>query len=256
MASSDRITITETGSKTYIINPKSDKHVYISHGSAGPGLTEELVAQTLLDKGINVTIFNYFKKHGIDKLFWWDHPSFIDQHEEVSLLDLANVDFHYGNIKFHIGFSLGGYLGLVHSNQFTQNFCFYPGCLPLPKKMKLFDYSNTKIYIGSNDNWCLDSLNQFLANIKSAPEIIYLDDCYHSFMSIDKMLETEVLKFTTNEQFVDNDTLHSIKFHTEKLKNLYKWERISVTLKYNKDAYDKCLEQIVQSILSNGKKGD
>lgn len=253
MASSNITIITETASKTFIINKETDKHVYISHGSAGPGLTEELVAKTLLDKGINVTIFDYFKKHGIKKLFWWDHPALYDNYD-VSLLDITDVDFPYGKNKFHIGFSLGGYLGLTHSNHFQQNFCFYPGCLPLPKEMQFFDYSNTKIYIGLNDNWCLDSLNLFLENVKVAPEVVYLNNCYHSFMSINKNLEIEVIKFSITELFVDNDTLDSIKFRTDKLKSMYKWKRIPVTLKFNKDVYNQCLNQVVQDIVNYGVK--
>lgn len=246
MAGNSVMTTVET---TYISNPLSDKHVYISHGSAGPGKTEETIAQILINEGINVTILNYFAAYNISKLYWFDSPRYTDDHD-VSLADIINLDFSYGVRKFHIGFSLGGYIGLANSDKFIKNYCFYPGCLPLPARLELFDFSNTKIYIGANDNWCNQGIESFLTVASGEIGVNYIPNCFHSFMSIDKSLNTQVIRFHVTDHFLDRPTLAEIKFNIATLKNIFKWDLIDITLQSDPIVFAQCLDEIVQNIKS------
>jgi hypothetical protein len=204
---------------------QDDLLILISHGSGGVGAAEWGAAKFFLKNGYKVGLLDYFSKWNIDKLFWsyQDHNS--DAHTVSFNTILTNINFPTEKIV-HIGFSLGGYLGLINSNKFYKNFCFYPGILGYLGQQ---NFDNTTVIIAENDNWC--TFNNTFNNTWFAK------DCYHGFMIPNKNKDIPVAKYNfpasmSHGQYLNlmpNHTyLTSMYGHTEEIIRLQSNDRYSI----------------------------
>ena len=134
---------------------RDDLCIMISHGSGGIGAAEYNTARYFLEQGYRVVLHDYFAKAGVSKLFWNYEPDFQDAYTVTFHDMLTNIKLPEHRIV-HIGFSLGGLLGLLNSEKFYKNFCFYPGVFGLPQN-KNFD--NTTVIVAEHDNWCLSLIH-------------------------------------------------------------------------------------------------
>ena len=61
----------------------------------------------------------------------------------------------------HIGFSLGGFLGLLNADKFERNYVFYPRILGITSSLVEKNYSNTVSFIATQDNWTKEGYDIF-----------------------------------------------------------------------------------------------
>ena len=137
------------------------------------------------------------------------------------------TDINFPNEKIvHIGFSLGGYLGLLNNDKFYKNFCFYPGILGY---LGQENFDNTTVIIAENDNWC--TFNNTVVNTWIAK------DCYHGFMIPNKDRDIPVAKYNfptamTHKQYLklipNHNYLTSVYGHTEETIRLKSNEKYSI----------------------------
>lgn len=191
----------------------------LSHGSSGPGESENRVAKFFLSHGFSVGIIDYFTAHGITSLGWIDHGPCIDQYT-ATFKDIFDIDFPDHKKIVHIGFSLGGFVGLMHSNKFIKNYCFYPGIIALTDQLLEQDYSNTTVIIPSNDTWC-DNFYSFYNMCKTPPVIEIAQDAFHGFMLPNKDREILITKYNTTERILSIDDFENLQFNCEKLKSVF-----------------------------------
>ena len=120
---------------------QDDILVLISHGSGGIGAAEYNCARYFLQHGYRVGLLDYFSKWNIPKLFWNYQPNRQDDYYVTFDTILTKVELPDEKIV-HIGFSLGGYFGILNNQKFYKNFCFYPGILGLHDDK---NYDNTTL---------------------------------------------------------------------------------------------------------------
>ena len=113
--------------------------IVISHGSGGIGSAETFARDFFESKGYDVP-------HGIKNL-WWSDGDLQDVHD-VTFNEMADVEFPEGDIV-HIGFSLGGFFGLINHERFIKNYLFYPGVQGITQELLDKDYSNAVVIVGT-----------------------------------------------------------------------------------------------------------
>lgn len=191
----------------------------LSHGSSGPGESENRIAKFFLSHGYSVGIIDYFTAHGIKSLGWIDHGPCMDQYT-ATFKDIFDIDFPVHDKIVHIGFSLGGYVGLLHSERFIKNYCFYPGIIALTGQLLEKDYSNTTAIIPSGDTWC-DNFFSFYNQCKSPPTVDIAQDSYHGFMLPNKDREILITKYNTTGSVLSIEEFESLQFNCETLKTVF-----------------------------------
>lgn len=224
-----------------------DTLIVISHGSGGIGSAEKSIAQKFITEGYNVALLDYFTKHGIDSLGWIDHGPFMDRHA-VSFAEMFDINLpKYKNI-IHIGFSLGGYYGLYNAQKFIKNYCFYPGIIAVTDELIKKDYSNTTVFLPTNDTWCTN-YDQFRDMCENPPNDFVINDCYHGFMLHHKEREILITKYNTTQRILSNKEFGQLRpnhytfallfpgFHNEKIR-----------LQSNKKYSIMCLNYILEDI--------
>lgn len=230
-----------------VLSPKisnnSKKVILISHGSGGLGNTEYNVADFFLTRGYTVILHDYFLKANIKELYW-DEGDITEIYLKSLIHDLK-FDFDYDIV--HIGFSLGGYLGLVHANQFYKNFCFYPGILGFTKQQLEQDYTNTTVFIPTKDNWCTNYYD--FANLcRIKPNEIIIDKKYHGFMSVGKNKKFSVLKYDIDNVLLSKSDLENFQISYPWLSLRYDYKKLKIRLKFDQKSFIMCLTYIIGNI--------
>lgn len=204
---------------------RDDLLILISHGSGGIGDAEWNAAEFFLKNGYKVGLLDYFSKWNVSKLFWCYKEHLRDNHSVSFNTMLTDITLPDEKIV-HIGFSLGGYLGLLNNDKFYKNFCFYPGILGY---LGQENFDNTTVIIAENDNWC--TFNNTFVNTWIAK------DCYHGFMIPNKDRDIPVAKYNfptamTHKQYLklipNHNYLTSVYGHTEETIRLKSNEKYSI----------------------------
>jgi len=205
--------------------------ILISHGSGGPGEAETAMSNFFLSHGYTVGIVDYFTKHNVKKLFWSDRPAYKDAYEATfnEMFDIAIPNYKK---VVHIGFSLGGTLGLVNSTKFTKNYCFYPGTVGMTQELLDQDYSNTTVIIAQNDIWCSD-YREFASQCKRPPRKWVAKDCYHGFMIPGKEKTIPIVKYVTTENVLSWGQFNTLGPNHEVLKSYFDYTWLTIKLLYN-----------------------
>lgn len=219
--------------------------ILISHGSGGIGSAEKSTAEYFLQNGFKIGLVDYFSKWNIDSLYWHQDEGFKDSYT-VSFDEMFSMNFPQEKI-IHVGFSLGGFFGIVNAPKFIKNYCFYPGILGFTKHLISQNYSNTTVYIADMDNWC-DNFVYFKNCCIHPPSIITLKNSYHGFMIPGKDREFEIAKYHLPDKVISDDEYKKLKPNHDYLKNMYGFENKKIRLKFNRKLYIMCLKQILKGI--------
>lgn len=189
----------------------NDLLILISHGSGGVGSAEYTTAEYFLNKGYAVGINNYFKKHNIDFLYWSRDKGVRDLHDVSFYKLLTDIEFPLNKKIVHIGFSLGGFLGLLNANKFTKNYNFYPGILGITENLINTDYSNSTTFIAENDNWVNDYYNTFEKFAVTPPNKIVFENTYHGFMIPNKNRNIYIAKYHFPKTIISDEEFQELK---------------------------------------------
>lgn len=233
----------------HILIPKNlinnEQLILISHGSSGIGAAEYSTAEFFLSKGYRVGLLDYFSKHNISNL-WWNYQERFRDNYNVSFYEML-TDIVFPNEKIvHIGFSLGGFLGILNAEKFYKNFCFYPGIIGYTVSITQSNYNNTTVFNATQDEWC-NSYKEFESLCNIPPKRIDID-AYHGFMIPDKDKEIPIAKYK-----LPNNTMTVIDFCNLKpchvwLSSKYGYDSKIIRLQHNKEFAIMCLNQIYKEI--------
>lgn len=230
-----------------IPNNKIDDNILIliSHGSGGLGSAEYNAAEYFLSKGYRVGFLDYFSKYNISNLWWSGHATDRDCHT-VSFNDmLTNITFPNDKIV-HIGFSLGGFFGIINADKFYKNYCFYPGIIAFTDKMLNADYKNTTVFQAEFDNWCY--YDPFGSYCKFPPTSIIIKNTFHGFMIPDKDYSVEIAIYNFPKKVISDEEFKSIMPNHDVLGKKYGYTNRTIRLKYDKESCIMCLAQIYKEI--------
>lgn len=232
-----------------IIIPKNilstDLLILISHGSGGLGKSEFNVAEFFLKNGYQVGLLDYFSKWNIEKLWWSDLEPFTDKSIESFYKILTDINFPNLNLV-HIGFSLGGFLGILNSHKFIKNYCFYPGIVAFTDSIVSKNYDNTTVFIPELDTWC--EYSYFETNCKCPPKKIMLPNTYHSFVNKDKDCLIDVNKYFLPKYPITDKEFMNIKPNHTQLTEKYNFVMEKIRLKYNKESFIMCMNLILKDL--------
>jgi esterase/lipase len=218
--------------------------ICISHGSSGFGETEKYLGNYFNTLGYEVIFNNYLADNKIEKLYWSNYKDFNDEYN-VTLNQLCKIILPNKPI-IHIGFSLGGYVGLVNADKFIKNYCFYPGILPMHHSIKNKDFSNTTLFLPEHDNWCTNT-HQFIDALDTPMKSITIKNTKHGFMLLNKNRSFDVITYDF-PIFVDTNELEQFLFNHNVLTNKYKHQYTTVNLQSDNIAASICLDYIVNEI--------
>jgi len=219
--------------------------ILISHGSSGLGTTEFNIAEFFLKRGFKVGLLDYFSKFNIDKLWWSDLEPYVDKIENSFYEILTNINFPNYEIV-HLGFSLGGFLGILNSHMFIKNYCFYPGIIAFTNEIINKDYNNTTVFIPKFDNWC--DYSYFEKHCKIPPQKIIIEKAYHSFMSKNKDIEIYVNKYITPITPISENEFMMLKPKHYWLNEKYNFNIEKIRLKYDHFSCILCLNHILKDL--------
>lgn len=226
---------------------KSDNLVLLSHGSSGPGESEQQIAEFFLANGYQVGLVDYFSPHNIDSLGWIDFGPYADTYT-ASFREIFDIKWPENQKIIHIGFSLGGYVGLLNAEKFTKNYCFYPGIVAVTQQLIDKDYTNTTVVLPEYDDWC-DNYQKFNSMCKNPPKTSVAHGCYHGFMLPDKDREILITKYNTTERVLSSQEFNDLQFHYDVLTQAFP-DKINqkIRLRSNKKYSIIYLNQILQEI--------
>jgi len=219
--------------------------ILISHGSGGIGSAETFARDFFKSKGYEVHLIDYFTSHGIKNL-WWSDGDNQDDHE-VTFEQMFNVDFPEGDIV-HIGFSLGAFLGLIHSEKFVKNYLFYPGVLGITQHMLDKDYKNTVVILASEDNG-KNKYEVFEEMCKSPPPIKYtLVGAHHAFMITDIDRSFNMVRYGNLGKIMEPQEFSQLKPNHKYLSEQYGYTTMPTILKFHNDFRWQYLNMIEEQI--------
>lgn len=220
--------------------------IVISHGSGGVGSAETFTRDFFLVKGYEVEIIDYFTPHGIKNL-WWSDGENQDDHD-ISFKEMFdNVAFPEGDI-FHIGFSLGAFLGIYHSDRFAGNYLFYPGVLGVTREMLEKDYSNTNVIIASEDNG-KNKYETFKSMCSKPPSMhYYLTGAHHAFMITDIDRSFDMVRYGNLGKVMDDKEFEELRPNHSYLAGRYGYTTKPTTLKFHADYRMQYLNLIEEDI--------
>lgn len=225
----------------------NDLLILISHGSGGMGTAEYKTAEYFLQKGYQVGFNNYFKKHDID-LLYWSVPDWARDNYDVTFNTLlTDIDFPKFKIV-HIGFSLGGYLGLLNANKFYKNYNFYPGILVITEQLINNDYTNSTTFIASEDNWVNESYINFELLANKPPKKITLDNTHHGFMIPNKDRVIHIAKYKFPRHIVSNAEFEELKPNHYQLSSKYDFYMEDILLQSNAECSIIALDTIIRDL--------
>lgn len=219
--------------------------ILISHGSSGIGNTEYSIAEYFLTKGYRVGLFDYFSKWSISHLWWSYHDNYTDEISICFKNILSAENLPYRDKIVHIGCSLGGFFGLLNSEKFYKNYCFYPGIIGFTEKLIKKDYSNTTVFEPLKDNWC--NYKMFHNFCTTPPKRIKVDT-YHGFMSPHKDRIVDIAKYQIPSFPISDVEFYNLKPSHIYLDFKYGFKKEKVRLKYSKEYAIICLNEIVKNL--------
>jgi len=223
----------------------NDILILISHGSGGLGIAEFTTAEYFLSNGYRVGLLDYFSAYNISNL-WWNHEEkFMDAYQTTFSKMLTHFDLPYEYKIVHIGFSLGGFLGIINSNRYFKNYCFYPGIIGFTDNLVCQDFSNTTVFNALRDQWC--SYYEFEQNCKIPPRRIDLDAC-HGFMIHGKNKIVQIAKYKLLTDPISNSEFCKLKPCHIFLANKYGYEKKEIRLLYDQESKDRCLDIIIKDL--------
>ena len=219
----------------------------LSHGSGGPGASEERLRDFFIARGYTVGIVDYFTANGISSLGWMDQGPFADFYD-ATFKQIFDIKFPDWDKIVHLGFSLGGYVGLLHSEKFVKNYCFYPGIVGVTQDLLNKDYSNTTVILPELDTWC-DNYYDFHQQCKSPPELLSITGAYHGFVLPNKQREILVTKYNTTGRILSSNEFNQLKFHHETLTETFVEKQNQIIRLQSNDKYSiMCLTKILSEI--------
>jgi dienelactone hydrolase len=224
----------------------NDLLVLISHGSGGVGAAEHATAEFFLQQGYIVGINNYFGKHNIQCLFWAEDDHVRDEYDVSFAQMLTDIDFPNYKIA-HIGFSLGGFLGLLNVNRFVRNYCFYPGILGMTSSLIEKDYSNTTTFLATQDNWTKEGYDVF-ESLALAPPTKVECDAHHGFMIPDKNREIFIAKYNLPKRVMKETEFAALKPNHFYLSKKYGHYMETILLQSNEKCSILALDKITQDL--------
>lgn len=168
--------------------------IVISHGSGGIGPAELRTRDFFVDAGYEVELLDFFTPHGIEYLRWGDSGR--DNDPDITFKEMFDVDFPEGPLV-HIGFSIGGFLGLCHSDKFKKNYLFYPGVQGFTQEMLERDYHNTTVILGTEDGGKY-KYDNFHTKARHAPNTTTLVGAHHAFMVKDIDRKVNMVSYGNN----------------------------------------------------------
>lgn len=222
--------------------------ILISHGSGGVGLAEYATAEYFLSKGYAVGINDYFSKNQIKLLLWSYVEKFQDNFNVEFYKMLTDISFPDFKKIVHIGFSLGGFLGILNHEKFLKNYSFYPGILGITENIIQKDYSNCTTFIAKNDIWCNDYYVNFEQKTTIPPEKITLD-AYHGFMIPNKNRIVDVCKYHFPLQVISDKEFFSLKPNHQELQQ-YGFDPVKILLQSNENCRIIALSKIDKDLNS------
>ena len=234
---------------SYLIKKKGIIHkrpnIVISHGSSGLSISEIDISNTFLDQGFIVQLIDHFKTFSKKKFNWGYRDKYIDK-EPINIEQLyRSLDCLLPENNIHLGFSLGGYLGLAFQSYFQKVYSFYPGYLPFDEQISYLKWDNIKIYIPENDNWCL--IPKEIQHFIPTDNIVIVNNCFHGFMSSKKDKVAHVSRYHFIKQFYPLHQLSKININYEGLDNISnKCDHIEVRIKSNNNCRQRIINQIIE----------
>jgi dienelactone hydrolase len=212
--------------------PNKDTTILISHGSSGITKAEYNIADYFCQLGYKVKLLDYFSSHGISKL-WWNYKNNNVDTLSVGIRNML-TDFDLdSSIKYvHVGFSIGGYAGLLNNEKFVKNYCFYPGMLGFTENDVNKDYTNTTVITAEYDNWC-DNYSAFEKQCNKKPHKITAKKCYHGFMLDDKDRQMDIAKYNFPNDVISEQEANDLKLDHNYLTEKYGYTVDMIRLKSN-----------------------
>lgn len=224
----------------------NDILVLISHGSGGVGSAEYVTADFFLKQGYTVGINNYFSKYNINCLYWAEDDHVRDEYNISFEQMLTEIDFPTYKI-FHIGFSLGGFLGLLNADKFERNYVFYPGILGITSSLVEKNYSNTVSFIATQDNWTKEGYDIF-ENLALLPPTKIVFDAYHGFMIPNKNREIYIAKYNLPTRIMKSTEFAALKPNHFFLSEKYRYHMETILLQSNEKCSKIALELISKEL--------
>lgn len=218
--------------------------IIVSHGSGGVGSAEKYTKDFFENLGVEVILIDYFTPHGISNLRW--HTNNPDNYD-VTYREMFNIDFPTDEKLVHIGFSLGGFLGLCHVEKFYKNFLFYPGVIGFTENMLKKDYSNTYVIVGTNDKGAYKYEN-FRSKLEKPPLAHYhLNQAHHAFMVDDIDREFDMVRYDLLDP-MSEDEFAQLKPNHAYMSNKYGHYCSTQTLLSNPDYRHQYLNIIAEEL--------
>jgi len=219
--------------------------ILISHGSSGIGNSEYKIAEFFLKKGYRVGLLDYFSKWNINHFWWSYHEDYTDEINISFENILSQLYLPYKDKIVHIGCSLGGFLGLLNSEKFYKNYCFYPGVIGFTEKLIKKDYSNTTVFEALKDNWC--DYEVFHNYCIKPPKRVQIN-AHHGFMSPNKDRIIDIAKYQMPLFPISDVEFYNLKPSHIYLNFKYGFKKEKVRLKYDKNYAIICLNQIAENL--------
>lgn len=210
-----------------------NKLILISHGSGGIGEAEKNTAIFFINQGYKVGIIDYFASYKIKKLWWNYEDKFLDLHD-ITFNNMLSLTHNFDEEIIHIGFSLGGFFGILNSEKFLLNFCFYPGIVCFTNEHIKKDYSNTVIFTADRDSWC-NNLS-FISMCKIPPTQIVIKNTYHGFMIPDKCKQVTIAKYNFPTGPISTEDFQSLKPNHHYLTEKFGYIATDIWLKYDQES--------------------
>jgi hypothetical protein len=220
--------------------------ITISHGSKGITLSEIKLADFFLENNFIVTLVDHFSPLGIKELYWTDQvkePFELDV-SVGQLLDTMPPPIDPDG--YHLGLSLGGYLGMNHAHKFKKVFSCYPGNLPLDSD--IVEHHSDKIYLfyGSNENWTPPDEN--MKRVIPSTQIFEIEGANHSFMSFDKNKVFAANRYQFQKVVVERPILYNIGLRHSSLAQFSDWMPVEVKNLSCEKSKKFVLEKIIEVI--------
>jgi hypothetical protein len=233
----------------HILIPKNliniDILILISHGSGGIGAAEYNISEHFLKAGYQVGLLDYFAKHKIENLWWNYEERFRDDHRVSFETMLTDIVFPHKYKIVHIGFSLGGFLGILNSEKFIKNYCFYPGIIGFTQEHISKDYSNTTVYVSKKDEWC--DYEPFEKNCTMPPKKI-IKDTFHGYMIPNKDTEIPIAKYNLPNKIISKTEFYNMKPCHRWLAHNYGYKEKIIRLQYDKESCIISVNEILEDI--------
>tara|TARA_B100000085_G_scaffold236431_1_gene225061 strand:- start:2240 stop:2923 length:684 start_codon:yes stop_codon:yes gene_type:complete len=219
--------------------------IMISHGSGGVGSAELVTADFFRDRGFDVIVNDYFTQYGINMLRW--HENSPDDYE-TSFVEMFETIAIPNEPIYHIGFSLGGFFGLINHEKFVKNYLFYPGVLGFTENMLQVDYSNAWVISGTEDKG-QEKYDAFKEQCIKPPLVhYYLPNTYHAFMNTDLERSFDMVRYNIVGKCMSEEEFRNVKPNHEYMSETYGHTNQQTVLRSNEEMRWQYLNLIYEDI--------